>query len=87
MKVEKYRKKLITINAIQWTGNCLKDATELANKLKSKRGIAVSGNGSLLIQTLEGEIRVNKNDWIIKRASGSIYLCKPDIFDETYEKV
>ena len=39
------------------------------------------------IQTLEGEMRGDKGDWIIKGIKGEIYPCKPDIFMATYEPV
>lgn len=39
------------------------------------------------IQTLEGVMRGNGGDYIIKGVSGEIYPCKPDIFEMTYEFV
>ena len=38
------------------------------------------------IPTLEGVMRVNNGDWIIKGIKGEFYPCKPDIFEVTYEK-
>ena len=43
--------------------------------------------GSLLIQTLEGEMRADVGDWIIQGVKGELYPCKPDIFAATYEAV
>jgi hypothetical protein len=40
---------------------------------------------SLIIDTLEGEMRADKGDWIIQGVKGEFYPCKPDIFDATYE--
>lgn len=40
-----------------------------------------------LIQTLEGIMRAEFGDYIIKGIKGEIYPCKPDIFEETYEAV
>lgn len=37
------------------------------------------------IKTLEGIMRVERGDWIIKGVKGEIYPCKPDIFAMTYE--
>ena len=37
------------------------------------------------IKTLEGEMRADKRDWIIKGIKGELYPCKPDIFEATYE--
>ena len=39
------------------------------------------------ISTLEGEMRANRGDWIIKGIYNEIYPCKKDIFEKTYEKV
>ena len=41
----------------------------------------------ILIQTLEGNMRADKGDWIIKGVKGKYYPCKADIFEQTYEKV
>jgi hypothetical protein len=39
----------------------------------------------LNIPTPQGKIRVMHGDYIIKEASGKLYSCKPDIFDDKYE--
>ena len=38
-----------------------------------------------LIKTLEGTMRAEYGDWIIRGVQGEVYPCKPDIFAETYE--
>ena len=40
-----------------------------------------------IIETLEGEMRADPFDWIIKGVKGEFYPCKPDIFAATYEAV
>lgn len=42
---------------------------------------------SLFIRTLEGNMRVNEGDYVIKGVKGEIYPCKPDDFAMTYEVV
>lgn len=37
------------------------------------------------IETLEGTMRADYLDWIIKGVKGEFYPCKPDIFEATYE--
>jgi len=37
------------------------------------------------IATLEGTMRADLGDWIIKGVQGEFYPCKPDIFAATYE--
>lgn len=41
----------------------------------------------LYISTLEGILKADKGDYIIKGIQGEVYPCKPDIFEETYELV
>lgn len=37
------------------------------------------------IKTLEGVMRADEGDWIIRGVRGELYPCKPDIFAVTYE--
>ena len=39
------------------------------------------------IETLEGIMKADEGDWIIKGVKGELYPCKPDVFEMTYEKV
>lgn len=39
----------------------------------------------LVIKTLEGDMTVSPDDWIIRGVQGELYSCKPDIFAATYE--
>ena len=41
----------------------------------------------MVIETLEGNMKANKGDFIIRGVRGELYPCKEDIFHETYEKV
>jgi hypothetical protein len=43
------------------------------------------GTNSFYIPTLEGNMKAQMNDWIIKGVNGEFYPCKPDIFEKTYE--
>ena len=43
--------------------------------------------GSLLIDTLEGWMRADHGDYIIRGVAGEFYPCKPDIFDAIYEEI
>jgi len=78
----KYRKKPVVIEAVQWTG-------ENAVKISSFIGGHEfwHKDGRLSIDTLEGMMRADKGDYIIKGVEGEFYPCKPDIFKKTYEAV
>ena len=39
----------------------------------------------IYIETLEGKMKAEKGDWIIRGIKGELYPCKPDIFKKTYE--
>lgn len=41
----------------------------------------------LEIETLEGVMKANVGDYIIKGVKGEIYPCKADIFEMTYDKI
>jgi hypothetical protein len=40
-----------------------------------------------IIPTLEGDMRADIGDWIIRGVAGEFYPCKPDIFAATYDEV
>jgi hypothetical protein len=43
------------------------------------------GTFGIEIITLEGVMRADPGDWIIRGVQGEFYPCKPDIFEATYE--
>ena len=84
----KFRKKLVVIEAIQWTGDnkCLDKIRSFMNPNYLARGTEAYSD-CLIIHTLEGNHRVNVGDWIIRGVKGEFYPCKPDIFEQTYEPI
>jgi hypothetical protein len=82
--VGKYRKKPVVVEAVQWTGEWLTQAGAWVNSEILKGEYRVQGI-YLYIHTLEGEMRAEPGDWIIKGVKGEFYPCKPDIFEATYE--
>ena len=53
----------------------------------NRNAVLTYEDGTCVIVTLEGEMRANYGDYIIKGVQGELYPCKPDIFEATYEKV
>ena len=41
----------------------------------------------MVIHTLEGDMKADIGDWIITGLRGEQYPCKPDIFEQSYERV
>lgn len=76
-----YRKKPVVIEAFQWTGQRRYEWPEWATKVRLLDG------HDLVVDTLEGRMRADLGDWIIKGVKGEQYPCKPDIFLATYELV
>jgi len=87
----KYRKKPVVIEAVQWTGNNLREVIDFtglhpsANKWTWEEYAAVVEAEGLKIFTLEGRMDASVGDYIIKGVKGEFYPCKPDIFAATYE--
>lgn len=51
-----------------------------------KAQLSLTGS-HVFIFTLEGQMRADIGDWVIRGIQGEFYPCKPDIFDATYEPV
>jgi hypothetical protein len=78
----KFRKKPVVIEAIQFDGG---NAGEIAAAYETD-SLSVAWQGrELIVTTLEGEMRADVGDWIIRGIKGELYPCKPDIFAATYE--
>ena len=82
----KYRKKPVVVEAIQWKGDWTKEFVD-SIKMTNGSSFRYESKGALYIDTLEGTMKADINDWIIKGVNGEYYPCKPDIFEKTYEKV
>ena len=83
----KFRKKPIIIEAFLWTGDQdqEEDPEWIIDAIKNKNVYFEKSN--IFIKTLEGTMKGDSGDYIIKGVNGEIYPCKPDIFEKTYEKV
>lgn len=85
----KFRKKPVVINAIQWTGGNLDEVIEFMryDDMMLEKATWDELSKTITIFTLEGNMVASLYDWIIRGVHNEIYPCKPDIFEETYEKV
>lgn len=50
------------------------------------KGIVVEGD-NILVTTLEGVMRAQPGDWIIRGTEGELYPCKPSVFERKYEVI
>lgn len=79
----KYRKLPAVIDALQWKAD-----EDNYHEMKAFVGDnATVGYAFVWVKTLEGTMKADPGDWIIKGINGEFYPCKPDIFEKTYEKV
>ena len=83
VKMAKYRKKIVVIEAIQWDGT--KQKFDEIVKLGLKWYPGDMGSDSFYIRTLGIKMKVKKGDYIIKDEIGEFYPCKPDIFEKAYD--
>jgi hypothetical protein len=81
----KFRKKPIEIDAVLWDGS--KEAAAEIFKLGESKHLDIFPDECIQISTLEGTMRCDKGDWVIRGIKGELYPCKPDIFELTYEPV
>lgn len=81
--VKRFRKKVVEIEAIQYTGNNIREILKFIFPDIESEAVATE----LTIKTLEGDMKVSRNDWVIKGVKGEFYPCKPDIFDLLYETI
>jgi len=84
---DKYRKKPVVIEAVQLRWDNWEEMCDFAGvgKLEDGKPQGAHLNGDLnviglLIPTLEGVMKAEQDDYIIKGVKGEFYPCKPDIF-------
>ena len=86
----KYRKLPIEVEAYRLPSEGKWDGVEEFLDWADENGLTnfySDRDEGLCIETLEGSMRADPGDWIIKGINGEFYPCKPDIFKKTYEAV
>lgn len=88
----KFRKKPIVIEAMQWKAGGFRPDGRRHGGNEHEVNLFVTGSilcwssdGHPCISTLEGMMRCEPDDWIIKGIKNEFYPCKPDIFAASYE--
>jgi hypothetical protein len=87
----KFKKKPVVIEAEQFLPNDEAIERVMALASQGSRQVQVTrmpdGRCTMQIKTLEGVMEASIGDWIIRGVQGEVYPCKPDIFNESYERV
>ena len=87
--IRQYRKKPVTISAIQYKPSNIRATfafckPDLSNDALD--GLAAM-RAPLFIETLEGTMEASYGDYIIQGVAGEFYPCKNQIFNQSYEAV
>lgn len=82
------KKKPIQVEAVRLSQDQI-DLEEIMEWSTKKRPIIIIKSDNVVqyvdIWTLEGTMKANVGDWIIKGINGEVYPCKDEIFLKTYE--
>lgn len=83
-----FRKKPVEIQAIQWTGENFEALLQFVVDDSLYFGMDENDEiTDLFIATLEGEMKANVGDWIIRGLKGEYYPCSSEVFAMSYDKV
>lgn len=88
--IKAYRKKPVVIEAVEVLITNLSDAARWCDGKRMEEAKASDHADVarwIVIPTLEGNMKAQMGDYIIKGVQGEFYPCKPDIFKATYEEV
>jgi hypothetical protein len=83
MPAVRYRKKPVVIEAIEFTGDNTREVAAFIGADDPSQ--YVGDHDAIIIDTLEGPMRADLGDYVIRGIAGEHYPCKPDIFWKTYE--
>ena len=75
-------KKPIPVEVVQWTES--DESMIEVVKLGASISFRSTGSGCIYIETLEGVMRANPSDYIIKGPFGEFWPVKKEIFEATY---
>jgi hypothetical protein len=84
-----YRKKPVVIEAVRVPAKNapVEHFAQMGRFLGAGEPWRLQRDGSVLIDTLEGQMRADPGDYIIRGVADEYYPCKPAIFEATYEPV
>lgn len=90
----RFRKRPVEVDARQFASNGPALAEWCGGRYRPTRDEIIAANGETAqsadpqhidIETLEGRMRADVGDWIVRGVQGEFYPVKPDIFEATYE--
>lgn len=82
---QRFRKRPVVVEAIQWTGtNRDAVAAFLGDVLEFDDA---DGRDLVAVATLEGVMRAEPGDWLVRGIAGEFYPCDRAIFSQTFDPV
>lgn len=84
MTVERFRKRPVEVEAIQWNGA---NSNEVYRFTDGQFDSDKPGVAQVYDYLHDTWVWLDQNDWIIRGVQGEFYPCKQDIFSLTYERV
>lgn len=82
--MQKFRKKPIVVSAVRIADATFDDPHPHQTHISGVRYDPISR--CVFIETLEGVMRGDLGDWIIRGVKGELYPCKNDVFEASYTK-
>jgi len=82
----RFRKKPVVIEAMRYDGTNFAAISQFVG-VHVREVREMHAPLVLAVATVEGVMRADVGDWIIRGVQGEFYPCKPNIFEATYEPV
>ena len=79
----KFRKKPVVVEAMLFDGD---NWLNISDWCKGEVAIQ-KAKRCIVVHTIDGSMRADPGDWIIKGIKGEFYPCKNDVFEQSYEPV
>jgi hypothetical protein len=84
--MRKYKTIPVEIEAVQWDGGNRNEIWKLCTLCYFNTDLH-TGELQLMVQTPDGIMEAELNDYLIKDHRGQYFVCKPDEFKLKYEEV
>ncbi len=83
----RFRKKPVEVEAEQFSEITKDRVFHFAGCVNKSVGFDDTARAIMKIQLPEGVVTVHVGDWVVRGSLEGLSVCKPDIFDATYEPV
>lgn len=84
--MHKYVRKAVPVEAAQWLGDNRGEIWKVCSLCYFNTDLK-TGDLKLMVQTPNGVVEADINDYVIRDENQEYSVCKPDRFEDLYEKV